>query len=566
MDKITEGLLADFSQTCDIKNLPEEDRFEQFAAYLTVWRHYNDSTFLPADLVTGKGNDTGIDAIAVIVNNQLVTDVDTVTDILEFNGYLDVTFVFVQAERSEHFDTKKIGQFGFGVRDFFGEGKLKRNDVVQNYAEIMIKLFSLSAKFTKGNPSCHLYYVTTGKWQEGTDLSTRAQAEVTDLENTGMFSRVEFHPIGAPEIQKLFQQTKSAIIREFVFDQKTVVPDVAGVKEAYLGFLKASEFLKLICDENGEIIKSLFYENIRDWIGYNRINEEMRQTLESGNKDRFVLMNNGVTIIARALQTTSNKVVMSDFQIVNGCQTSHVLHNNQPLLNDSVRIPFRLICTPDEAVMESIIRATNRQTEVRDDQFFAMRPFAKKLELYFKTFPVENRLYYERRPHQYDSQDVPKSRIVVHQNLVRAMGAIFLGEPQITTRSFRTLSDKVEKDFFLETDKVEPYYVAAFAFYKLEQMFNSKKIDGSYKAARYQILLAARLLMDNQPLPKMNSNDMVKRCENIQKFLWDSGKAEKLFLDAVQAVIEVAGANWNRDSIRTEPVTKAIFDSLGPKT
>ena len=49
-------------------------------------------------------------------------------------------------------------------------------------------------------------------------------------------------------------------------------------------------------------------------------------------------------------------------------------------------IPLRLIGTQDEGVVESIIRATNRQTEVRAEQFFAVTEFAKQLEAYFRTF------------------------------------------------------------------------------------------------------------------------------------------------------------------------------------
>jgi AIPR protein len=105
--------------------------------------------------------------------------------------------------------------------------------------------------------------------------------------------------------------------------------------------------------------------------------------------------------------------------------TSHVLHACQDQLPDSVQIPFRLVHTQNENVIEDVIRATNRQTEVKDDQFFAMKDFAKRLEAYFKTFPVETRLYYERRPHQYDAQDIEKIRIITHQNLVRAVGAMF---------------------------------------------------------------------------------------------------------------------------------------------
>lgn len=461
MDKITGALLAEFSKEYSITDLEEDARFERFGAFLTVKRHYSETAFHCSDLVVGGGNDTGIDAIAIIVNNNLITDVDSITELVEVNGYLDATFVFIQAERTSGFDSAKIGQFGYGVRDFFGAGKLKQSDEIKAAVEIMNAIFDLSSKFKKGKP-------------------------------------------------------------------------------AYL-----------------------FYENVRDWTGYNQINSEIRSTLSSDNKDLFVLMNNGITIIAKSLQTTGHKFTMGDFQIVNGCQTSHVLRDNVELLTEAVRIPVRIICTPDEAVMESIITATNRQTEVTADQFFALRPFAKKLELYFKTFEGDKQLFYERRTHQYDSQDIPKSRVVVHQNLVRAVGAMFLGEPHRTTRNYKSLAEQVGKNFFSDGDRLEPYYVAAFAAHKLEPLFRNKRLPAIYKAGRFHILLAARLLMDTEALPQMNSHLMGKRCEVMIQQLRD--KAEDILLEAAEIVDKVAGKNWNRDHIRTQPITDGIFAHFGQK-
>ena len=80
-----------------------------------------------------------------------------------------------------------------------------------------------------------------------------------------------------------------------------------------------------------------------DWQGYNDVNSEIRSTLESPSKNRFVLMNNGLTIIARDLHPTGDKFRVEDYQIVNGCQTSHVLFDQRESLDDSVTIPIRLI-------------------------------------------------------------------------------------------------------------------------------------------------------------------------------------------------------------------------------
>jgi hypothetical protein len=561
MDKITLSLLTEFSGEFGIDDETEPERFEQFAAWLVVRRHFTESTFLPSDLHTGGPNDTGIDAIGVIVNNNLVTDVDSVEELLEQNGFLDVTFVFIQAERSSHFDGAKIGNFGYGVRDFFGETQLPRNEAIKGYDEIMSAIYARAGKFKPGNPACHMYYVTTGSWQEDNNLTGRISTETSLLEDTNLFNNVEFVPVGAVEIQRLYRQAKNDITKEFSFDKRQSIPALDGVKEAYLGFIPASELLTVVTDEDGKLIKSLFYENIRDWQGYKGVNSEMRDTLDSDARDRFVLMNNGVTIIAHTLQLTGDHFTISGFNIVNGCQTCNVLHGNSDRLTDKVRVPLRLICTQDQGVVESIIKATNRQTEVKEDQFFAMTPFAKKLEEYFKAFPLERRLYYERRSNQYDSEPVEKQRIIVHQNLVRAVGAMFVGDAHITTKGFRTLRAQVGEKMFKDTDHMEPYYVAAHALYQLERLFRTK-LDARYKAARYQILLAVRLRMGSEPLPSMSSNDMGVRCEAMIAQLWEM-ESDQLFTDAAIDIDDVAGPDWDRDSVRTEKVTSAIFQKFG---
>jgi len=234
MDRITEALLSEFSNEFGVSELAEDERFERFTAWLTVRRHYSETTFDPGESVTGKGNDTGIDAIAVIANNNLVTDVDQIEDLLAVNHHLDISFVFVQSERSPHFDAQKIGNFGFGVNDFFGNQKLPRNEKVHQYDEIMNACFEHSSKFRPHNPTCSLYYVTTGQFNGDATLQTRVDAVISDLSKTGMFSKVEFFCYGASDIQKLYRASKNAISREFIFEQKTVLPEVAGAKEAYL--------------------------------------------------------------------------------------------------------------------------------------------------------------------------------------------------------------------------------------------------------------------------------------------------------------------------------------------
>jgi AIPR protein len=301
---------------------------------------------------------------------------------------------------------------------------------------------------------------------------------------------------------------------------------------------------------------------VRGWEGYNTINEEIRETLVSNDKDRFVLMNNGITIIAKSLLTTGDKFTMGDFQIVNGCQTSNVLYDNRDQLTEAVRIPIRIIFTTDDAVAEAVITATNRQTEVKQEQFFALKDFSKKLEAFFRSFDLSKRLYYERRTHQYDSANIDKTRIIVHKDLVRAVGAMFFQEPHRTVRSYKDLAARVGRNMFLPTDRPEPYYVSGLALYRLNSAFNTGKLPTALKIARYQIILTARLLIDPDGLPRMNANEMEKKCSIMMDRLWGGG-SDKLLADAAERFQSIVGGNMDRDYIHTQGVTDLILEAFG---
>ncbi len=565
MDRITQSLLEDFTREHELTALDGAKRFEHFASYVAVRRHHAE-TFDTFEINVGGGCDTGIDAIAVIVNGSLVTDVEEFRDHFSGAGYLDVMFIFVQADRGTSFNAMKMVNFVFGVRDFFSEDPtLPRSAEVTRAVEIMKEIYDNSVKFKRGNPVCKLYYITAGRWQNDENLEARRKSLEMEIESIGIFNSVEFYCIGANIVQKFYNQTKNAICREFTFSDRTVIPEIPNVSEAYLGFIPAPTFLSIVCDENGEIIKSLFYDNVRDWQEYNEVNDEIRRTLQSVQRSQFVLMNNGVTIIARTIRLTGNRFFIEDFQVVNGCQTCHVLADQRECLDESVIIPLRLIGTQDEDVIAAIIRATNRQTEIKREQFIAVTEFAKKLEAFFLTYEGNARLYYERRTGQYDSMPIEKTRIVTPSNMIRAFAAIFLSEPHATTRNYRSLLDKVGKEIFGENHKLEPYYVAAFAAYKLEFLFRNQRLDSKFKPARYHILLVTRLLTNPAPLAPMNSHEMGRCCNDFCKILWDATKADKLFSEAVDVVNSVAKGDFERDKIRTIAFTERVISHFEGK-
>ncbi len=400
MNKIVEAILAEFSKENGIEALEEQDRFEYLTAYLTIRRHFSRALDLK-DVVIGDGGDTGIDAVAMIVNGALMTDVDQVQEMLDQNGYLEATFIFVQCERSPSFNGAKIGTVGNGVQDFFRDvPQMPQNDDVKDATQIRKAIYGRASSFRR-RQSCHIYYVTTGKWTtDAADLIARKDIETAKISGTEMFDVVSFVPYGADDIMRLHTATKNAVTRTFTFDQKVQLPAIEGVHLAYLGYLPAKDFVKIVSDDAGDgIVGGIFYDNVRDWQDYNDVNSGIRKTVLSDKKARFVLMNNGVTIIAKGVPKQVGKTfTIENFQIVNGCQTSNVLFDQRDKLQDStIQVRLRLIWTDNDNVIDSVVTGTNQQTELTPEQIYARTEFAKRLENFFGSHPESIRLHYERR-------------------------------------------------------------------------------------------------------------------------------------------------------------------------
>lgn len=565
LDRITSQMLAEFSAENELNELPQDKQFEHFAAFSMIRRHYSRS-FSTRDVVLGGGGDTGIDAIAIVVNNNLITDVDQVAELVDQNDYVDATFVFIQAERSDGFSAAKIGTFAFGVADFFAiEPKLPRSAEISALAEITNAIFGYASKMKP--PKAYLYYVTTGLWNDDAALIARRDAAESDLKVLAIFEAPEMYCVGASALHDAYRRTRAPITRTFEFERRVPLPPTEGVIQAAIGYVKFSQFKTLIADESGnEILTSIFDDNVRDWQGFSKsVNSGMRDTLQSDNRSKFVLMNNGVTIITRDLKQLGEKFTITDYQIVNGCQTSNVLFEERDSIGDDVAVPLRLIYTADESIKELITKATNSQTDIKPEQFASRLEFSRELEDYFKTFGTEHRLYYERRDGQYDRDAVQRIRIIDTATAIRSYASMFLEIPHAATKNYRSIRDELGETIFAENHKHAPYYFASYAWFLLESLYRNKTIDPIYKSARYHILMAVNLLVNNGPKVFGNSKEIENRAQEGMKALWDPERAEKLFASAVAIIDEVTGGNLDRDHVRTEAITNAIIDKLRPR-
>ena len=91
-------------------------------------------------------------------------------------------------------------------------------------------------------------------------------------------------------------------------------------------------------------------------------------------------LNNGITIIASKIETEGDEITIFDYQIVNGCQTSRVVFDNNESLSDQSCVLAKIIQVENEDVLDKVVYTTNRQTEVKYEAFSSANRFHKKLQ------------------------------------------------------------------------------------------------------------------------------------------------------------------------------------------
>lgn len=149
-------------------------------------------------------------------------------------------------------------------------------------------------------------------------------------------------------------------------------PKSPGIEESWVVTTKAKDFIeRLLIDDSQNLRQRIFEENVRDFIGLDsEVNAEILGTLSDPEKQkRFGILNNGITIVSPDVRVQGNEIYLRGFQMVNGCQTSNILYEDRDLISPTVTVMLKIIETADGNIVDDIVRSTNRQTKVQDDQF-----------------------------------------------------------------------------------------------------------------------------------------------------------------------------------------------------
>lgn len=560
-DQILKSYLDDFSNRFNHSGLSEYLQFEYFVAHCIVARDYQghfDSSVLTAE------DATGIDSVAIFVNDALI---ESPTEIQSFEKRnLDVKFVFIQTKTSNSYDLGDILKFTLAVKHFFSRDEKSDDYALIDAHEIKEAIYKRAIKFLD-NPIVQLYYATTSSNEPNELMTNTANTEVTALRSTNLFSDVTFNFITSEELKATYRTLSHKVTKQITFEKHTILPKIHGVKRAFIGILPCKEYLKLICDDEGKLLKNVFYDNVRDFQGENSVNREILSTItaEEFGKETFVLLNNGVTVVSKSINPVGIEFTVRDFQVVNGCQTSHVLHKNTDLLSGNEFITIKLIETEDADLTNKITKATNRQTEVKLEAFAGLQPFHKELEAFYASQPITERLYYERRPGQYDfDSSINQSKVVSIPSQIKSFVSVFLEEPQKIHFYYGQLledySSGDESVLFSETHAPHPYFLSSRLIFMVNNRL--KRGDKEHGKWKYHLAAMVRMLILG-PFPKSRLSDTNfcrKYCDNLGEKL---NNFDEYFDIAINILVSnIPAVNQRSQHMRDLPQNATIASKL----
>ncbi|ORE89652.1 hypothetical protein ATO4_24057 [Aurantimonas sp. 22II-16-19i] len=438
-----------------------------------------------------KGQEFGLDGIAISVQGILCTDADEAASVLSVGKNHVGSFHMYQSKTSDSLDYGQISKFLDAVYDFFTELNLLSGDQIEDLVGARDQVFSAA---TRSNPDLKCYFCTTGSGEISDAIASLVLSNKSRLSALNLFGSIDIVCLGARDIQQAFRSATNASSATIFFPKAITLPEHDNIDEAYIGYVGADQVLEMALvnpDPTGgrHVNRAIFYDNVRDFNPDSEINKSILTELESGDFSSFVFKNNGITVVAKSISRKGDTFTIEDYQIVNGCQTTNILAQAREYA-EKISVPLRLIGSSNGDFISKVIIGTNKQNEVREDQFWALLPFMKDLEIYCSGQDGDEKILIERRDNQYKDVAIERTRIKKPSDLMKVAAAAFFFQPNRAARDHRGIRKEFSEKIFLPGHSVELYHMAAFALYKFEYLVRTSRVPRTFAINKFYVLYA----------------------------------------------------------------------------
>jgi len=226
--------------------------------------------------------------------------------------------------------------------------------------------------------SVEYLYVYCGPLHKDVDDTAR-QFNVTEAGNVPSRScRIVHLPNLIAEHSERIDQATRIGTATLTCDKNHCFEQKGGFGRALVTTVSGSQLRELYVKHDDR----LFDRNVRLYLGARKggVNAGIRDTIDSdSDRPNFWAYNNGVTFVCDSYGLVNGQLTLTNFSIVNGCQTTVSISNSSASAASNVRVLARFIAAPERAI-DSIIRYTNSQNPIRLWDLSAQDKLQKRLK------------------------------------------------------------------------------------------------------------------------------------------------------------------------------------------
>ncbi|CAM4281386.1 AIPR family protein [Erysipelothrix aquatica] len=376
--------------------------------------------------VTDGADDGGIDGIYIFINgnpfnSNIMPKRDISIDVVIFTAKHADTFELHPLE-SVHSSITELLDFSISdenLKSTFNTRILKKRN------ELKSVLFHDPAN--RSRFSVQFAYISRGDVKNvGYNIKSKSESIVGITRELIRDSDVTFTFVGAKELLTMLRKNyKTSNLKYSSYLRE---------KDSFLVLTNLDHYFDFISDKEGRIKRYLFEENVRDFLGENRVNLGITESLENELDVDFWNLNNGITIIADHVHQMSDNFQLENAKIVNGLQTTHAIFNyfksKDSVTRDDRKIMIKLISETNSIDRNKIIISTNNQSLVQPYSLRANDSFQIAIDEYFEP----KGLYYERRNKYYLNLGKDRKRIVNPLYTARVICALIKKQPYVSSR------------------------------------------------------------------------------------------------------------------------------------
>lgn len=403
-----------------------------------------------ADSNVDGRNDGGIDFIFIFINGHLLKDEK---DFIYPKSNAELEIYFMTCKHANSFRLQPVDSiyasltellnFGLEPSDFHAQ---YNNEIINTREKMIYSYKKLASAITDMKIS--VVYASRGDSEEVADNIQARSKQVTALINSNFSGcNTNFIFWGSTELLTKFRKTKKMNLR---------LPYVKSISQGsdYIVLTKLKDYYEFVTDEEGALRRYLFDSNVRDYLGRNRVNSDILQTLEHEDSQDFWRLNNGVTILVTKVFSLGDTLILNDVQIVNGLQTTQSIYSYLASKEEDLDercLLIKIIEATDNSISDEIIRATNNQTNVELSSLSATDKIQRDIE----EILLANGFYYERRKKYYENQGIPKENIITPLSLAELYVALVLKLPHAAAflrNKFMTIPEQYEAVYSQKID------------------------------------------------------------------------------------------------------------------